>query len=60
MHIAIEVICRLRMAQVARSLSEEELSLVDFLLRQISLVKEVVVQHGGVVPLVIMELLDHK
>jgi hypothetical protein len=32
LHIAIEVVGRLRLAQETRSLSDEELSLVDFLL----------------------------
>jgi hypothetical protein len=60
LHIAIEVICRLWMAQEMRLLLDEELSLVDFLLDQIALLKEVVAHHGGVIPLIVMELLRHK
>jgi hypothetical protein len=43
MHIAIEVVCRLRMAQEMRSLTAEVASLVDFLLNQILSLKEVIV-----------------
>jgi hypothetical protein len=41
-HIVIEVVYRLRMAQETRSLVDEELSLIDFLLDQIVLLKEMV------------------
>jgi hypothetical protein len=41
-------------------LLDEELSLVDFLLDQILLLKEIVVQQGGVVPSIVTELLCHK
>jgi hypothetical protein len=44
LHIAIEEVCHLKMAQETRSLSIEELSLVDFLLDQILSLKEVVAQ----------------
>jgi hypothetical protein len=60
MHIAIEVICYLKMAQEMRSLSLEELSLIDFLLDQIVLLKEVVAQQGGLIPQIISEFLCHK
>jgi hypothetical protein len=60
LHIAIEEVCHLKMAQETRSLSIEELSLVDFLLDQILSLKEVVAQHGGVVPHIVSELLCHK
>jgi hypothetical protein len=46
-HIAIEVVGRLHLAQESRSLSDDELSLVDFLLEQITLPKEVVAHHDG-------------
>jgi hypothetical protein len=39
LHIAIEVVGHLRMAYEMRSLSDDELSLVDFLLDQITLLK---------------------
>jgi hypothetical protein len=42
------------------SLSDEELSLVDFLLDQISLLKDVVAQQGGEVPLIIAKLLGNR
>jgi hypothetical protein len=48
------------MAQETRSLLDEELSLVDFLLDQIILLRETVVHHGGMVPLIITECMDHK
>jgi hypothetical protein len=60
LHIAIEVIGRLRLAQEMRSLSDKEFSLVDFLLDQISLLKEVVEQQGGGVPLIVTELLGNR
>jgi hypothetical protein len=60
LHIAIEVVYRLKMAQEMRLLLVEELLLVDFLLNQILSLKEVVVQHGGVIPRIIRELLGHK
>jgi hypothetical protein len=50
----------LKMAQEMRLLLVEELLLVDFLLNQILSLKEVVVQHGGVIPRIIRELLGHK
>jgi hypothetical protein len=59
MHIAIEVVCLLRLAQETRSLSDEEFSLVEFLLHQIAL-KEVVAQQVGVVPLIFMKIVGHK
>jgi hypothetical protein len=43
-----------------RSLLDEELSLVDFLLDQILLLKEIVAQKGGAVPSIVTELLRHK
>jgi hypothetical protein len=41
-------------------ISIKELSLVDFMLAQISLLKETAAQGGGVVPLIITKLLVHK
>jgi hypothetical protein len=46
-HIAIEVVGRLHLVQESRLLSDDELSLVDFLLDQITLLKEVVAHHDG-------------
>jgi hypothetical protein len=60
LHIAFEVIGRLRLAQKVRSLSSEELSLVAFLLDQIFLLKEIVQQQGGVVPSIMAELLGQN
>jgi hypothetical protein len=60
LHIAIEVISRLRMVQESRSLLDEELSLIDFLLDQMVLLKEMVLQQGGVVPSIALELLLQK
>jgi hypothetical protein len=57
LHIAIELICRFKLAQV---LSVQELSRVDFLLDQLLSLKEVVAQLGGVVPHIGSELLGHK
>jgi hypothetical protein len=45
------------LAQKARSLSSEELSLVDFLLDQIFLFRVIVQQQGGGVPPIVAELL---
>jgi hypothetical protein len=50
LHIAIEVVGRLRLVQETRSLLCEELSLITFLLDQIFLLKEVVQLQGGMVP----------
>jgi hypothetical protein len=50
LHIAIEVVGRLRLVQETRSLLSEELSLVAFLLDQIFLLKELVQQQGGMIP----------
>jgi hypothetical protein len=57
LHIAIEVIGRLHLAQETRSLSCEEHSLIAFLLDQILLLKEVVQHQGGMVPPFVEELL---
>jgi hypothetical protein len=59
LHITIEVIGRLCLAQAMRPLYNEELSLADFLLDQISLLKEVVAQQGGEVPLIVAKLLGN-
>jgi hypothetical protein len=60
LYIAIEVVYHLKMAQEIMLLLVEELSLVDFLLGQILSLKEVVAQHGGVVPHIITLLPGHK
>jgi hypothetical protein len=60
LHIAIEVVCRLKMAQERRLLLVKEVSLVDFLLYQVLSLKEVVAQHGSVVPHIILERLGYK
>jgi hypothetical protein len=57
LHLAFEVVGRLRLAQKARSLSSEELSLVDFLLDQNFLFRVIVQQQGGGVPPIVAELL---
>jgi hypothetical protein len=57
LHIIIEVVGHLCLAQETRSQSCEELSLIAFLLDQISLLKEVVQQQGGMVPPFVAELL---
>jgi hypothetical protein len=48
------------MVQESRSLLDEELSLIDFLLDQMVLLKEMVLQQGGVVPSIALELLLQK
>jgi hypothetical protein len=60
LHIAIEVVGRLRLAQETRSLLCEELSLITFLLDQIFLLKEVVQLQGGMVPPLEAELLGQN
>jgi hypothetical protein len=60
LHIAIEVIGHLSLAQETRSLSCEELSLIAFLLDQIFLLKEVVQQHRGMDPPLAVELLGQN
>jgi hypothetical protein len=55
LHIAIEVISYFWMAQESRSLVDEELPLIDFLLDQMVLLKEMVL--WGVVPSIALELL---
>lgn len=58
MHIAMDVITRLNMAQEARSLSVEEISLRDFPLDQIVSLREVVAPH--LIPHIVEDLLSHK
>jgi hypothetical protein len=60
LHITIEVVCHLKMVQETRSLSVKELSLVEFVLDRILSLKEVLAQHGGVVPHTVAEILGHK
>jgi hypothetical protein len=60
LHIVIEVMSRLRMAQESRSLVYEEMPLIYFLLDQMVLMKEMVLQQGSVVPSIALELLLQK
>jgi hypothetical protein len=48
------------MEQESISLVDEELSLIDFLLDWMVLLKELVLQQGGVVPSIALELLLQK
>jgi hypothetical protein len=48
------------MAQESRSLVYEEMPLIYFLLDQMVLMKEMVLQHGSVVPSIALELLLQK
>jgi hypothetical protein len=60
LHIAIKVINRLQMVQESQLLMDEEMSLIDFLLDQIVLLNETVLQQGGMVPSIALEFLLQK